>query len=241
MGLNNGVLLCACIPCNCQFPIMKDLNCSYECNISYILSRLGIPCIENEVDIARITTAFKVLGEETDLAVEKIAHGLLEEVAMKRTRGNVNKKDFLNSPPVSGEGKEGDIQSLWSLVRKSLQRFSATINLEEKSLACVGKTLTWHWRKQLSRLLWASRQQDYLRTLQMASDQGQVFSSVAADPSSNHWIRSGAYISFGEYRFAMKGRLNLLPTRTVLRRSGKAMLNTSCPCFNLEQETLVIY
>lgn len=61
---------------------------------------------------------------------------------------------------------------------------------------------------------------------------------VAAHTSSNHRITTGNYTSFGEYRFALKARLNLLPTRTVRRRAGEVIANVSCPKCHDEQETL---
>ena len=48
---------------------------------------------------------------------------------------------------------------------------------------------------------------------------------VSAHPASSHWIKYGRYTSFQEYRFAHKARLNLLPTRTVRKRSGEARHN----------------
>ena len=59
---------------------------------------MGIPCIEDEIDIARVITAFKVLGADGDPAVRMVAWGLLEEVA-RRTGGPIEMENFLNSPP----------------------------------------------------------------------------------------------------------------------------------------------
>ena len=87
---------------------------------------MGIPCIEDEIDIARVTTAFKVLGADGDPAVRTVARGLLEEVARRRTGGPIEMENFLNYPPVPSEGKKADIKSLWSAVQKCLQRYSAT-------------------------------------------------------------------------------------------------------------------
>jgi len=57
-------------------------------------------------------------------------------------------------------------------------------------------------------------------------DQGRAFHHLAKHPSSSssHWIQAGAFTSFEEYRFAVRGRLNLLPTRTVAKRAGKSQL-----------------
>ena len=81
-------------------------------------------------------------------------------------------------------------------------------------------------------------QEGHLLRWKSARDQGRAAECVAAHPASNHWIRGGKYTSFSEYRFAHKARLNLLPTRTVRRRSGEAIADVSCPKCHLEQETL---
>ena len=81
-------------------------------------------------------------------------------------------------------------------------------------------------------------QDTYVDRLIQASDQGRAMRCVSSHPSSNHWITTGRYTSFGEYRFALKARLNLLPTRTVRRRAGEAITDVSCPLCNEEQDTL---
>ena len=92
-------------------------------------------------------------------------------------------------------------------------------------------------RKNLCRLLRSHLQEIYSSRLAQASDQGRAMACVAAHTSSNHWITTGNYTSFGEYRFALKARLNLLPTRTVRRRAG-GIADMSCPKCHEEQETL---
>lgn len=202
---------------------------------------LGIPCIEDEIDVHLATTAFKLLSTP-DTLVKGVAYHHLGNVTEKRTRSSEatigDMEEFLNSTPTPGEGKAGDIRSLWSVVRSSLARCDAIISLSGNRITCSGKTINWSGKKETGRALRAKLLQRHLRNLQEASDQGRTSTCVALHPSSNYWIRSGKYISFGEYRFAVKGRLNMLPTRTVLRRSGKANVNTSCPGCNQEQETL---
>ena len=186
-------------------------------------------------------TAFKLLSSP-DEKVRGIAYHHLSKVAEKRTRSNTINTDlmemFLNSSPIPGEGKSGDIKSLWSSVRSSLVRCGATINLNNNSLFCNGKSLRWDGKKKAGKALRTKLLEQHTRNLHWATDQGRTFHCVSLHPSSNHWIRSGKYISFGEYRIAIKARLNLLPTKTVLKRSGKPNINTSCPGCNGEQETL---
>ena len=64
---------------------------------------------------------------------------------------------------------------------------------------------------------------------------GPCLPSALWHESSNYWIRGGKYTSFAEYRFAIKARLNLLPTRTVRKRGGEAILDTSCQRCHEEQ------
>ena len=73
-----------------------------------------------------------------------------------------------------------------------------------------------------------------------ASDQGRSFHLVSKHPSSNSWIRDGAYVSFAEYRFAMKARLNPLPTKVVVKRAGNPQLDTTCPKCNSQPPMLAL-
>ena len=190
-----------------------------------------------------VKTAFKLPRRTASASLyapphSGVARGLLEEVARRRTGGPIEMENFLNYPPVPSEGKKADIKSLWSAVQKSLQRFSAMIDIEWKTLTCGGKVVGWGKRKDTSKLLRAQRHKAYINQLKSSPDQGRTFSCVSAHTASNSFIRSGRYIYFSEYRFAIKARLNLLPTKTVLRQCGKRMENVSCPACNMEQETL---
>ena len=202
---------------------------------------LGIPCITDEIDVHLAATAFKLLATP-DVTVKGVAYHHLGIVSEKRNRGSevniTNMEIFLNSSPSPGEGKMGDIRSIWSIVRSSLVRCDAVINLTTSKISCNGRTISWTGKKNTGRALRANLLKQHVSNLHRASDQGRTSHCVALHPSSNHWIRSGKYISFGEYRFAIKARLNLLPTKTVLKRSGKPTTNTSCPGCNMEQETL---
>ena len=51
---------------------------------------------------------------------------------------------------------------------------------------------------------------------------------LAKAEASNHWLPTGCYMSFAAYWFTIKARLNLLPVKTVLRRTGRGNGNTLC-------------
>ena len=199
---------------------------------------LGIPCVMDELHIHMLSSAFKLLASRNDPRVRDIAHHELLKTANIRRRDLQSAQDFLNSPPVPGEGKRGDIKSLWSDVRIAASHCGANFQLDRDSIHCSSKTVGCGGRKNLCRLLRSHLHESYSLRLAQASDQGRAMACVAAHTSSNHWITTGSYTSFGEYRFALKARLNLLPTRTVRRRAGEVIPDVSCPKCQEEQETL---
>ena len=50
--------------------------------------------------------------------------------------------------------------------------------------------------------------------------------------------RDGTFVSFAEYRFAVKARLNLLPTKAVVKRADTPQLDVTCPKCKSQPETL---
>ena len=117
-----------------------------------------------------------------------------------------------------------DVRSLFSQARKALKYLSAeVIDLEggKLGLRCREKDFgPWKWK----RMAWAlkeAREDRRLRQLMECSDQGHSFPLISQDKASSSWIKNGKYLSFAEMRFALKGRLNLLPCRVVAKRTGR--------------------
>ena len=92
---------------------------------------LGMPCIEEAMDVARSVSAAKLLSSNDPL-LRGVVMEQLKVCTKKRlgipepTRENVC--DFINHPPPEGEGAKGDIRSLWNLVRSSLHKCRARIH-----------------------------------------------------------------------------------------------------------------
>ena len=211
------------------------------------LSGLGVPNCEDDMHVARVAQAFKFLADTRDPIVRQIAILQLQETARKRLRIPSSLpvtlpmlETFLNTPAPSQEGARGDIKSLWSSVRASLQFTHAFIRLRDgsASLAVNETTLTWDTRKKANTLLKTPTQQRHLLILQQSPDQGRAAFSTSLCDSSNFFIYSGAFLSFPQYRFVLKARLNLLPTRTVQARSGSALSDTRCRNCHQHPETL---
>ena len=68
-------------------------------------------------------------------------------VTEKRTRSTgatiTDMETFLNSSPIPGEGRTGEIRSLWSIVRTSLTQCDAIINLTTGKIPCNGRSFSW--------------------------------------------------------------------------------------------------
>ena len=96
------------------------------------------------------------------------------------TTANIRRKDlqyaqhFFNSPPVPGEGKHGDLKSLWSDVRVAASHCGANFQLDRDSIHCSNKTVGWGGRKNLCHLLRSHLQENYSLCLAQASDQGRA-------------------------------------------------------------------
>ena len=199
---------------------------------------LGLPNIEDELHVFRVSSAYKLLFSEGDHRIRDIASSALAKTAETRSRGRRSPQAFLNHQADRGEGRCGDIKTIWSEVRSSLAHCGAEILTNNEAISCGGKTIRWNKRHQIPSLLRSSLQSRYLQRWMAAADQGRAVSCTSQHPASNHWLTTGKYTSFGEYRFALKARLNLLPTKTVRKRAGENIPDLSCPRCRTEQETL---
>ena len=199
---------------------------------------LGIPNVVDDLNIYMVSSAFKLLSSQNDPKVKDIAHHELQRTATVRRRDLQSTEEFINSLPIPGEGRRGDLKSMWSDVRMAAHHCRVKFQLNRNTITCGGKSIGWNGRRVICRLMRSGIQNTYVDRLMQARDQGRAMGCVSSHPSSNHWITTGDYTSFGEYRFALKARLNLLPTRTVRRRAGENIMDISCPLCNEEQDTL---
>jgi len=125
-------------------------------------------------------------------------------------------------------------------VRKSLKRLSCTIKLQGSNVQLAREETVYdaYQRKPIASMLREAKDEVRLNQLLEAKDQGRVFNLVSKSADSNHWIARGSFISFAEYRFAVRARLNLLPTKTVEKRAGNRNLDVTCPKCHAQPETL---
>ena len=132
------------------------------------------------------------------------------------------------------------MKSIWSTVRKSLIYLDCSIDFIDTTvhLAFNDKTTIATNRFATRKLLKEATASKHLNNLLEAPDQGRSFHLISKDPNSNHWLADAKYLSFSDYRFALKARLNLLPTKMVLKRTGHNLPGTTCPKCHCADETL---
>nr|XP_037284215.1 uncharacterized protein LOC119176986 [Rhipicephalus microplus] len=179
-------------------------------------STAGIPLAAELSDICRVDGAFKLLSS-TDLEVRERARDELNRVVSRRLRRLADTDD--TEAHLSGE-TEGDfrqtatqLQSVWTEARKASRRLSVAWELLDQGarITCGEATVSARNRNKLIKILRAILNQDRDRSLQEKPSQGKVMACVAADPASFHFMRSGRYTRFKEWRFIHRARLNLLP------------------------------
>ena len=197
--------------------------------------------------VARVSQCFKFLADTRDPTVRQVALLQLDEVVRKRMRvprytpiSIEDLSSFLNTLAASKEGARGDIKSLWSSARASLSHTHSAIHISSDSAVvhCEGKEVRWAKRHEVNQILKQATQSRHLASLQDATDQGRATYSTSLSDTSNFFIYLGAFLSFPQYRFTLKARLNLLPTRTVQVRSGTILQDTRCRICHQHPETL---
>ena len=121
-------------------------------------------------------------------------------------------------------------------MRSRLRMVGAKITISDTTTLSVGGQAT--TRKKAAAAFRRSCRLTHLRLLQAYKDQGRASFSTTKHPASNQWITTGRYLSFAEYRFAIKARQNLLPTRTVQKRFHPVITSTRCRKCHQHPETL---
>lgn len=157
-------------------------TCTKYLYLSQALGGMGIPSVTDESHVSRLAQAFKFLADTRDPCLRDVAvHQLTDTVAKRARYLDPTKPDhlatFLNTSSSPGEGRAGDLQSLWSLARASLTHTEAIITLTQDSATIEASQhiLTWDKCKDLYPRLREAIHTRYLRDLKRTADQGRAF------------------------------------------------------------------
>ncbi|CAB0028816.1 unnamed protein product [Trichogramma brassicae] len=187
----------------------------------------GLLPLADMADLYTIAHAFKLLSSR-DAAVSGLALASLECVAAKRlgrAAAEQNLADYL-SGVVDGDFAcpSAGTASLWSHARNAARRASAALGLRwvwcaerrELGVECSGPsgntiTVTPQARSQVVRRLRSALVAHYRERLLAKKDQGKVYEVTSRSRVGNHFMRSGSFTRFAEWRFIHRARLDVLP------------------------------
>ena len=246
--ISPGVVWCRKLDTSLRTIIKRGLKmpartCTKYIYLSQALGGMGVPSVEVESHVARAAQAFKFVADTRDPCIREVAlHQLSETVAKRAPSLDPSKledlAEFLNSTAAPGEGRAGDLQSLWSAARASLANGGATIEITQDSAILHTQRDNRLKRKLAYQELREAFHERHLRVLKENADQGRAFDSISLHPDSTFFTYTGAFLSFPQYRFIHRARVNLLPVRTVQARCRKVVPSTQCRVCGRVPETL---
>eukprot|EP00731_Ephydatia_muelleri_P013873 Em0007g1183a len=190
--------------------IKKDVSLpARACSSIYTpqaLGGLGIPRCKDEMHIARAAQAFKFLADTRDPTIRAIAIQQLESVG-----GPGCLPQHTCSIPGRSQGRRKE--SLEFSESKSAI-YQLLHSPDSASILSNGSEISWRKRDRINQSLKEATLGRHLTELLQAPDQGRASFSTCLAAASNYFTYSGAYLTFAQYRFALRARLNLLPTAT---------------------------
>ncbi|KAL1479132.1 hypothetical protein MTO96_052112 [Rhipicephalus appendiculatus] len=105
-------------------------------------------------------------------------------------------------------------------------------------ITCGEATVSSVNRKKLVKTFRAILNQGRARSLQEKPSQGKAMACVAADPANSHFMRSGRYTRFKEWRFIHRARLNSPPPPLNGTRTWVPAADKRCRRCGYGEETL---
>ncbi|GFR25051.1 retrovirus-related Pol polyprotein from type-2 retrotransposable element R2DM [Trichonephila clavata] len=176
----------------------------------------GVPEATRDSDFYLIDTAFKLLTSRDEEILVK-ALGQLIKTTRHRLKAEPSNDDLASFLSGSMEGKFdvtiNAIQNTWTLARSASRRQSVTWSFAENqpSVSINGMTVTGTYRKKLLKTLHKASRQSHIDKLLSMRSQGKAMECVAAHPASSHFMSTGKFTRFADWRFVHPARLNLLP------------------------------
>ncbi|GFQ93555.1 retrovirus-related Pol polyprotein from type-1 retrotransposable element R2 [Trichonephila clavata] len=200
---------------------VKDiLSLPQKASVSYLFGDraqggCGIPESSKDCDYYLIDTAFKLLtSNDEEIAVKALAQ-LIKTVRhrIRRPPTNGDLASFLSGAMEEMEDTTNVLQNAWTVARSASKRQHITWSFHDDlpSLSFHGNTITSTNRKKILKTLHTFNREEHIEKLLSLRSQGKAIECVAAHPASNHFLGSGKFTRFADWRFIHPARLNLLP------------------------------
>lgn len=177
---------------------------------------VAIPVAAELYDICRIDSAFKLLTT-SDQSLRDLALSDAYEIASTRLGWEATRfeleaylsgdRQVVHSRPAT------QLRSVWTEARKASRRLQVSWSLrpDNVTITCGDATLPSTQRNRVMRTLRDVLAHVRDNALHDQPNQGKVMACVSADRASSHFISTGAFTHFADWRFIHRARLNLLP------------------------------
>lgn len=180
---------------------------------------VGFPSFCSDYDVACLDGVFKLLTSPDDL-IRKAAFEDLFELTHHRIKREPTLSDaaiFLNgSMDNDYKFTTNKHQCLWTLARKASRRLNVSWSFSADHLPIIsynGQTFNVKDRSRIMKIFRAVEKTTASTSLQNSTAFGRFSECVAADPASSHFLFSGDYTTFSDWRFIHRARLGQLPLK----------------------------
>ncbi|XP_050038000.1 uncharacterized protein [Dermacentor andersoni] len=201
---------------------------------------IDIPVAAEVSDICRVDNAFRLLSS-ADTEVQDLALQALIVVTCRRWQRLTEPGDIaaylIEETEENFRATAAPLQSVWTEARKASRRLGITCEFEEDGLRISRGDITLGPRKRtkvvktLRTALANARDHD----LHQKPSQGKV-ECVAADRSSSHFVRTGQFTRFADWRFVHRAQLNVVPLNAA--RPCTTAVDQRCRICGGQPETL---
>ena len=204
----------------------------------------GLLPLAVQYDVLTVAHSYRILYAK-DATVSDLAKQLLGETVAERLRRPANNNEL--AAYLSGATnlpRSSSKTSFWSKVRSATLRLKNTLGLHWQqvgdSLAlyagdrCIASPQNY---KSIVRGMRQALTRHYADRLSAKLDQGRVFEVLRRECVSNHFLRTGQFTRFCDWRFVHRARLGVLPLNANMRwatdadkrcrRCGYAMESTA--------------
>ncbi|VVC45835.1 Hypothetical protein CINCED_3A024598 [Cinara cedri] len=175
----------------------------------------GIRLLAEDSDIAAVDSGFKLLTSPEDrLASDATAHAKKTTGMRLRKNADVAELDQYLSGEEDGVFRESrGYGGVWSRARNASERLGVprVVDGGHTAITHDGTILRRKQRREVMRTIRESLRLKRSETLTAKPDQGRAMECVAADSASTHFIESGDFTRFADWRFIHRARLNSVP------------------------------
>lgn len=208
---------------------------------SYIYGNRASGCIgftelNKDHDIACLDGVFKLLTSP-DVIVRTSALQDLFDL----TRNRIHRDPTLQDACLYLEGTmDNDYKHttnkhlcIWTLARKASRRLGVKWSFSAENYPIItynSQSYSVQDRNKLMKIFRSAAKEHASASLQTSTAFGRFAECVAADPASSHFVFSGDYVSFSDWRFVHRARLGQLPLRGCRPWVVEAELRTCRNC-----------